>query len=58
MTGLVERHCPISSLASRWPEVCAIEEEMFRRALGVSVRRTEHLMTGGRCCRYEAGGEV
>lgn len=58
VTGLVERHCPISTLAARWPEICAIEEEMFRRALGVAVRRTEHLMTGGRCCRYEAGGEV
>ena len=56
--GLVERHCPIASLAERWPEICAIEEGMFRRALGTSVRRTEHLMTGGRCCRYEAGGEV
>jgi predicted ArsR family transcriptional regulator len=57
-SGLVERHCPISALADRWPEICAIEEAMFRRALGVPVRRTEHLLTGGRCCRYEAGGEV
>ncbi len=56
--GLVERHCPIASLARRWPEICAIEEDMFRRALGVSVRRTEHLLSGGTCCRYEAGGEV
>ena len=53
--GLVERHCPISALADRWPEICAIEEDMFRRVLGAKVRRTEHLKSGGRCCRYEAG---
>lgn len=56
--GLVERHCPIAALAERWPEVCRIEEEMFRRALGVPIERTEHLLSGGTCCRYRVDGEV
>jgi predicted ArsR family transcriptional regulator len=55
---LVERHCPIASLAERWPEVCRIEEEMFRRVLETPVQRSEHLLSGGRCCRYRPGGEV
>lgn len=55
---LVERHCPIAALAERWPEVCRIEEEMFRRALGAPIERTEHILSGGRCCRYRADGEV
>jgi predicted ArsR family transcriptional regulator len=50
--GIVERHCPIASLAERWPEVCRLEEELIRRVLGPSVRREEHLLSGGRCCRY------
>ena len=54
---LVERHCPISGLADRWPEVCRIEEDMFRRALGASVARKEHMLTGGSCCRYRLNGE-
>jgi predicted ArsR family transcriptional regulator len=56
--ALVERHCPISALAERWPEVCRIEQEMFRRALGAEVERTEHLLSGGLCCRYRVDGEV
>jgi predicted ArsR family transcriptional regulator len=55
---LVERHCPIAALAERWPEVCRIEEEMFRRVLGTSIERTEHLLSGGSCCRYRVDGEV
>lgn len=50
---IVERHCAVSSLAKRWPEVCRIEEEVFGRALGRTVRRKEHLLRGGTCCRYE-----
>jgi predicted ArsR family transcriptional regulator len=55
---LVERHCPIASLAERWPEVCRIEEDLFRRALGTGLVRTEHILSGGRCCRYRPAGDV
>ena len=55
---LVERHCPIAAMAERWPEVCRIEEEMFRRALGSPIVRTEHILSGDHCCRYRADGEV
>jgi predicted ArsR family transcriptional regulator len=55
---VVERHCPISALAERWPEICRIEEDLFRKVLGVPVERVEHLLGGGRCCRYRVAGEV
>lgn len=55
---LVERHCPIASIAAVWPEVCRIEEDLFRRVLGPGVRREEHLLTGGRCCKYSVADEV
>lgn len=57
-SDLVERHCPVASLAERWPEVCRIEEEVFGRALGVAVARTEHILSGDRCCRYRVDEEV
>lgn len=50
--GVVERHCPIAAMAERWPEICRLEEELIRRALGDGVRREEHLLSGGRCCKY------
>ncbi len=53
LPDIVERHCAISSLAERWPEVCRIEEEVFARALGRPVRRTEHIVRGDSCCRYQ-----
>jgi len=55
---LVERHCPIAALAAAWPEICRIEEDLFRRVLGPGVRREEHLLSGGRCCRYSVADEV
>ena len=55
LPDLVERHCPIAPLAERWPEVCRIEEEVFGRALGLPVARKEHMLSGGRCCRYAVG---
>ena len=50
--GVVERHCPIQSMAERWPEICRLEEDLIRRALGEGVQREEHLLSGGRCCKY------
>ena len=50
--GVVERHCPIQSMAERWPEICRLEEDLIRRALGEGVQREEHLLSGSRCCKY------
>jgi predicted ArsR family transcriptional regulator len=58
LPDLVERHCPIASIAQRWPEVCRIEEDLFRSVLGASLERKDHMLTGGSCCRYRLGGEV
>ncbi len=53
---IVERHCPVSAVAARYPEVCRIEKEVFSRALGVPVVRVEHMLSGDRCCRYRVNG--
>lgn len=58
LPDLVERHCPVAALAERWPEVCRLEQEVFRRVLGRSVERREHILNGDRCCRYTVGAEV
>jgi len=52
---LVEHHCPIAEIARRWPEVCRIEADTFRRALHVPVERVEHILSGDGACRYKIG---
>ena len=56
---LVEHHCPLSDLARQHPEVCDYELELFRRLLGEpSLRRVEHIGSGGRACVYELPGKT
>jgi predicted ArsR family transcriptional regulator len=51
---LVEHHCPLSDLARQHPEVCKYELELFRRVLGEpSLRRVDHIGSGGHACVYE-----
>ncbi len=51
---LIERHCPICSVAQRCQGLCARELEMFRELLGgeIEVVRTEHMIRGGPRCSY------
>ena len=51
---LVENHCSIAKAASFCPKLCSCELELFRLVLGanVSVKRTEHILSGDRCCSY------
>ncbi|MEQ8602527.1 MAG: transcriptional regulator [Marivibrio sp.] len=51
---LVENHCPICHAAAACSGLCAMELEVFRGALGPSVRveRTEHILAGARRCAY------
>lgn len=57
--SLVEHHCAIDAAARTCGELCESELKVFGkvldRALGtrVAIRRVEHLMNGGTCCRYE-----
>ncbi len=57
--SLVEHHCAIGAAARTCGELCESETKVFGkvldRALGarVAIRRVEHLMDGGNCCRYE-----
>ena len=55
---LVENHCSIANAARLCPKLCGGELSLFRTLLGdsVSVERTEHILSGGRCCSYRITG--
>ncbi len=51
---LVENHCPICVAATACQGFCRAERDLFEQALGggVSVERTEHIVSGDRRCAY------
>lgn len=51
---LVENHCPICQAAQACTGLCAMELEVFQRALGpeVTIERTDHILAGARRCAY------
>lgn len=51
---LIEHHCPICSAAKACQGFCQKELEVFQSILGnqAEVKRTEHLVAGGRRCIY------
>ena len=51
---LIENHCPICAAATVCQGFCATELDLFRSALGpgVSVERSEHILSGDRRCVY------
>ena len=49
---LVEHHSPILDLLQAFPIVGRLEGEMFRRILGVPVRREEEIVSGLYCCTF------
>ena len=51
---LIEHHCPICEAAEACAGFCRAELGVFRAVLGdgVSVERTEHLLSGGARCAY------
>jgi predicted ArsR family transcriptional regulator len=55
----IENHCPICAAATACQGFCATETELFRAALGpgVSVERTEHVISGDRRCVYRITGD-
>ena len=56
---LVENHCSIAKAARLCPKLCGGELSLFRTVLGddVSVERTEHMLSGDRCCSYCITGQ-
>lgn len=50
----VENHCPICSAAKACTNLCAMELDVFRAALGTdfAVERTDHILAGARRCAY------
>ncbi len=51
---LVENHCPICKAATRCPNLCASELNVFQQLLGPNyqIQRQEHIIQGERRCTY------
>ncbi|ENM5826702.1 helix-turn-helix transcriptional regulator [Vibrio metoecus] len=51
---LIENHCPICKAATRCPNLCQSELNVFRRLLGEGchIERREHIVSGERRCTY------
>lgn len=49
---LTEHNCAIRSVAERFPEVCAAEEQFLRDVLGARVERRAHIASGCNACEY------
>lgn len=51
---LIENHCPVCSAAAACTNLCNLELEVFRKALGrgVEVKRIDHILAGARRCAY------
>ena len=47
---LCQGHCPVQAVASRFPQLCEAEAQMFSSLLGVHVQRLSTLATGGHVC--------
>jgi predicted ArsR family transcriptional regulator len=47
---LCQAHCPLVDVASKVPEICEAEAEMFARLLDVDVRRLSTMAAGGHVC--------
>jgi len=45
--------CPYAGVAGGHPEICEMESEMIRQALGVGVRRRQRMRDGHRICEFE-----
>jgi predicted ArsR family transcriptional regulator len=50
---IVEYNCPIAQVSKVYPETCACETNVFRRALGTDVTREQCLAEGGGCCVFK-----
>ncbi|WP_118972947.1 helix-turn-helix transcriptional regulator [Taibaiella koreensis] len=53
---LIEDHCPICAAAAACQHFCSNEIQIFRDVLQADVRRTEHVLDGGRRCAYKIAG--
>lgn len=47
---LCQGHCPVQSVAARFPQLCEAEARLFSRMLGVHVQRLSTLAAGGHVC--------
>lgn len=47
-----EHNCVLRSVAEKFPEVCAAEEQFLAEFLGAVVERRKHIASGASCCEY------
>ena len=56
--AVVEQNCPIAKVASRFPQICAHEEALYRRVLGADVELTCCQTRGDALCEFRIGSDV
>ncbi len=49
---LAEHNCALRSVAERFPEICAAEEQFLQRVLAATVERRQHIVGGCNACEY------
>jgi predicted ArsR family transcriptional regulator len=56
----IENHCPICAAATVCQGFCATELDLFRSVLGpgVTVERTDHILSGDRRCAYRIAASL
>ena len=47
---LCQHHCPVASVAAKFPQLCEAEAEIFARLLGTHVTRLSTIATGSSVC--------
>ncbi len=52
---LIEGNCPALEVARQHHQLCAAEEQLYSRLLGVTVQRETRIARGASCCRYRVG---
>lgn len=49
---LRESHCPYPELARKTPEICALEQEVYGRVLGMPLSLKSCMRDGAACCEF------
>lgn len=50
---IIEYNCPIAQVSKHYPQTCSCETNVFRRVLGMDVKRSECLAEGGKSCVFK-----
>jgi predicted ArsR family transcriptional regulator len=49
---LCDENCPVLKVAERYPQVCAMEQQLISTLLGAEIQRTQYRLEGAPLCTY------